>query len=512
MNIQENIESEITTLAKGAFVSTIGNISGRVLNVAAQIMIARALSPEFFGLYALGWVIMRLLSPFADFGVRRMITVYGPQFWLVDESRMQRVIKISFLLGVLVAFLLAVLLLVSSNQIAVLIFNNAQINPVIQAFAFILFFQTIMWIGESLTMVTLDMRYQVWTSDIIQPLTNFVLIAIFLRMGLGFDGVLKATIISFIIASIFSIIFVIMLFRKVFLAEFIKDPPISELITSSISGILPSLFLGILPWLNRLLLGVVRPVWDVGIFQAASQFSLLFSLIIMGVNSVLGPIIAKFNFSGDKQKELNEIYILTTKWIIYFALPISIVTFAVPKLIILVLFGENFVDGAIALQILTIGQIISLATGATGTLLVNSKHINSLSKTALIGLVITIIFTPLFSVSMGISGAAFAMALAYGVISIVTVIQVRRNLGIWPYDKRYWKGLLSAIISIVICSGLRILTHDLQSFWQLGIISIGTLVSFVLSLFLLGLDVEDNLVINLLMGKINILFGFTRKI
>lgn len=506
-DIQENIKGEINKLAKGAIVSTFGNVSGRLLNVISQILIARKLSPDFLGMYAIGWVLMRLLSPFADFGVRRMIIVYGPRFWKKDDSRMLRIIKVSFLLGTLCSALLAMLLILFSNVLANQVFNNDQIGLIIKAFAVILFFQTVMWVGESLTLVTLDIRYQVWTSDIIQPVLNLGMIFVFLKMGFGIKGVLNATIISFIAAAIAALFFVIVLFPKELRAERVQEPSIKELVNSSMNGILPNLFLGILPWLNRLLLGIVRPVWDIGIYQAVSQFSLLFTLIIMGFNSVLGPIIAKFNFSGDKTRELNEIYVLTTKWIVYLALPISVVTLFTPKLVIVLLFGNDYSSGAAALQILTLGQMINLCTGATGTILVNSKHISSLSKTAFVGMLLTIILTPLLSKGQGVTGAATAMAISYTIISLVSVIQVKRNVGIWPYDKRFWKGGVSAIICIFMCFLMQLFVRNLPPLWQLVGISAGVLLGFISTLLRLGLDAEDLIVIRTIKEQLKITIG-----
>jgi len=87
----------------------------------------------------------------------------------------------------------------------------------------------------------------------------------------------------------------------------------------------------------------------------------------------------------------------------------------------------------------------------------------------------------------------------------VALFQVRSLMNLWPYDRRLWKGALSAGISAgMILLLLRLV--PMQSFLQITVAAVVAVGVFLLSLWVLKLDQEDVRVLRLLtniikMGK-----------
>ena len=101
---------------------------------------------------------------------------------------------------------------------------------------------------------------------------------------------------------------------------------------------------------------------------------------------------------------------------------------------------------------------------------------------------------------MGIIGAALANACGVGIMYLAALFQVRSLLGMWPYDKRYWKGLFSAVVSagvILLVSKI----FPIEPFQQIVIALGGAMTVFLLSLWLLRLDQEDWQALSLLFNK-----------
>ena len=119
-----------------------------------------------------------------------------------------------------------------------------------------------------------------------------------------------------------------------------------------------------------------------------------------------------------------------------------------------------------------------------------------------ITMVACIVLNALLVPRWGMVGAALATAFAIGGLYIAGLTQVKLILGLWPYDRRYLKGLFAtgvALASLILedwiikFSGATFLTI---------IYSITSLVVFWITLILLGLDSEDREFIRILSTRI----------
>ena len=82
--VSEN--SDIAKLAAGASITLVGRIIGRGTHILGQIALARFLGPATFGLYALGWTILRIAGLVAPLGLEHGVIRYGSRNWRTDPS------------------------------------------------------------------------------------------------------------------------------------------------------------------------------------------------------------------------------------------------------------------------------------------------------------------------------------------------------------------------------------------------------------------------------------------
>src|SRR5688500_13129104 len=64
--------------------ATIGRILGRAVGYLTQIFLARLLAPEGFGLFAIGWTLLRLFSIAGHLGLDFGVIKFGSQYWQKD--------------------------------------------------------------------------------------------------------------------------------------------------------------------------------------------------------------------------------------------------------------------------------------------------------------------------------------------------------------------------------------------------------------------------------------------
>src|SRR5262249_42204162 len=109
-----------------------------------------------------------------------------------------------------------------------------------------------------------------------------------------------------------------------------------------------------------------------------------------------------------------------------------------------ILYGVHYQSGAWPLLIMCLGLMSDAVIGAASPILIfsgNQKLAGSISTCALVGAVaLNYLLVPRF----GQVGGAISTALAEGGMLCGLMLAVRSRIGIWPFDRRWLKGLGSA--------------------------------------------------------------------
>jgi O-antigen/teichoic acid export membrane protein len=334
------------------------------------------------------------------------------------------------------------------------------------------------------------MKFSVIGEDLVQPAVNLLILILLSLIGLKIGGVIISTAISHGFALLLLLFFVKNLFSDELDAPFSSNFAFRKLFIFSISTGLAGIFTLLTGWLSRLFIGYYRPAAEAGIYQAASQISIIFVMILSSLNAIFAPMIADL-YNKNELSRINELYKISTKWGLYVILPFFIVICFIPKDFIVAVFGENYLDGWLPLVILATSQVVNVATGAVGFLLIMTGHQYHWFRisfvTMLTNIVLNIILVPRF----GMVGTALATALSLGGLFVIGLIQTKRVLGLWPYDRRYLKGLVSTGFATVL---LILINPFISNYPPYAVVLICTVISygsFWLGLLLLGIDNED---------------------
>jgi O-antigen/teichoic acid export membrane protein len=227
----------------------------------------------------------------------------------------------------------------------------------------------------------------------------------------------------------------------------------------------------------------------VGIYQAAVQVSIILDVIVGTFNTVFASRISRLHFASDTAR-LDELFKISTKWAFYTSMPAFLVLCCSAHELLRISYGPAYGGGAVPLIILSLGSMADAASGAAGYLLAFTGFQKRLTAISGVTLVVAIFLNYLLIPRFGLIGAAVATAFAHAGVCLAFLITVHRCLGVWPYDRRWLKGLLAGALTCAIVLLARPLAanSDLGQFLLTLGISVGV---FPAALFVLGLDPED---------------------
>ena len=188
-------------------------------------------------------------------------------------------------------------------------------------------------------------------------------------------------------------------------------------------------------WIDVWVLAAFAAGTELDAYSAAARISQVLLLFLTSLNLVFSPFAADLHARGHRER-LDELFKRSTRWALAATLPLLIVLFVAAD-DVLEAFSSRFEIGEAALRILLAGQAINVATGGVAFILIMTGFTgldlvdNALGAGLLLAL--ALVLAPEF----GLEGAAVAAAVSMAVLKVVRLIQVRRRLGIQPYERAY---------------------------------------------------------------------------
>lgn len=491
--------SSVNRLAVGASVSLFGVVLGRGLEFFKQVALARLLGLEAFGLYALGWNLLRSIGILLPLGLQNGVLHFGARYWRQDDGALRsilvRTIVVSFVIGCGVMLVL----FVAAPWLIADVFNEPEFVTPFRIFTLMLPFMGALRVAANATRISQRMQFSVAAEEIAQSTLNIILFALLYLLGWQLMGAIVSTVLSYIAALGLALYFVRRLFQEAFRAPSRSAVTPRQMAAFSVPTSLADISGVIISRADRIFLGLYWPSADVGIYQAAAQISIIMAAILSAFNMILMPMIAD-QFHKKDMRQLEELYRVNTKWGIYCVTPLVLVIAFAAGDVMQVTFGTAYVTGAATLLILTVGQFINIATGATGTILIMTGHQTAWFRLSLVVLVANLALNLTLVPRWGMIGAAIATATTVGGLFTVSLLIVKHSLDLWPYDRRYVKGIVAGLGAAVLLLGVRLLA--LSPLPNLLLSATVATAGFFGLLILLGLDPEDRNFIALLVRRV----------
>ncbi len=493
--------SESNLLGLGIGYSFFGKLFGRVTHAFTQIILARYLGPFEYGIFTIGWTLFRMVSTIAPLGLDQGVIKFASQ--ISNPKSLPGFYRQAAKLALISGFLIGILFFYLSPWISNQIFLSTELTQIIRLFAVVYPVVSILKVISSSTLNLKTVKYVILVDEFIQPLSNFLLVIIFLTLGFRLNGMVAVSGFSFVIALMFSLIF----FKKLFPER--SNEPSGMTFAQLISFSLPSSFgiiFSILITLNdRILLGIFRPENEVGIYQAVGLFSLIFITLLSSVKTIFAPLISHLLSAGEREKSI-QLFRTSTKWTLYLCVPFFLVFLLYSQELVTVIFGSEYLSGAPVLVLLVLGQIANMVTGPVDHFLIMAGYQKDWFVTSLIGFIFNICANLILIPMAGLFGAAISLSVTMFFLYLAGIIRATRLFRFLPYDRRFIKIAVAAATSFLICF-LPKLTGN-TSILFLIITAVIAASSFYTILYFMKFDPEDKDIFIYLFKKISVKLHF----
>lgn len=178
-----------------------------------------------------------------------------------------------------------------------------------------------------------------------------------------------------------------------------------------------------------IVLGAVRTSEEVGLFRVAVQGAALVAFTLSAVALVIGPHIARL-YSANDRGRLQRLMTSSSRLMLLSSLPIAGVLLMFGGEALQVLFGEPYRSAYPALAILCVGQIFHAATGAPGLFLNMTGHEGDTAIAVAVTAVLNVVLNLLLIPQYGIAGAAIATAVSLSGLKILLYRRMVSRTGI----------------------------------------------------------------------------------
>ncbi|MCU7932386.1 MAG: oligosaccharide flippase family protein [Candidatus Thiodiazotropha sp. (ex Codakia rugifera)] len=394
--------------------------------------LARMLTQEEFGVYFLCVSVVMFFVILARFGQRQAIVrlvseaiATGSDYKIISITI--SAMKIS-LLGSLLILLLGLF------RIDVYLANILQTNVIVEL-SLLLFIWVFLLALETPSVEVLRGIDKIGYASIFDGVLSQILLAfclILLVMSNISISLRQAVEISVIVVSISIVVAALVLYFNLKDYTYKKNSYVLNLLSISMPLLLVNLTVYILNNSGIWLSGIFLNQQSVALYGAAWKFVSVLLFPLMIANLAIQPIVVHLN-TTKKIKTLEKVLRGTATLLAIPALLASVILITFREELLILLYGDDYIDSAQVFLILTIGQLVNVLTGQSSIVLGLCGHQNALMYVSIISGIIGIALSSILVNSYGIIGIAIGVSIGLALSNIISLYLVHRYIGIKIY-------------------------------------------------------------------------------
>ena len=415
------------------------------LKFLGRMLIARMFGKVDYGVISLGLAAMTLVTPFVLIGLNMGIGRFLPRY--EDAERRRGIIYTAFSISLPLAVFIGAVGAFFSKSLAILIFNDPTIAPVLQIFALTLPFAALMKLCLGVIQGFQQAQGKAYVQNLTLPLTQFGLIILALFLGWKIKSIAYAYLGSYIAASIVALLYIYTRTSAFEVGPF--KPYTRELLSFSAPLMIMSVMGFIFTQVDTLMVGALRNPSEVGIYSAVFPLTALLTAFLTAFRFIVQPVLSELDANRD-YGQMNELYQIVTKWVFIAAFPIFLFLTFYSSTAISLTFGTEYVSGGLALTILSVGFFTHAICGPNGTTLTALGKTKSIMYINCMVAVVNIILNYVLISKYGFVGAAVATAVAYLLMNVFYSYQLYRLREILPFESGIVRFGSIALVSHVV--------------------------------------------------------------
>ncbi|MED4046585.1 lipopolysaccharide biosynthesis protein [Priestia aryabhattai] len=446
------------------------NILGvQLLALITNVILARILYPEVFGLLGMAMVFAGIVLVFQEAGLSSYI--------IYKDNITSKEAATSFWLNIIISIILSTMLFLTAKQISIF-FNQPKVENILVYISIGLFFSSMGITSRAL--LTKEKKFKILTVvDVLSEIISSILAIYFAMKNQVLISISARLIVKPIVQSI-----ILLIIKNKFIFNYPSKQAVYDIVPFSSKFLGSQLFVYLNNNIDYLLIGKLLGSRPLGVYTMAYQWSVLARLYISGsINKVAFPEISSNKHDIPR---VQDLFIQLIRKLSYITFPICLGLIAISHEFVLAIYSEKWLAAVSVLQILLIsGAITSIGTlgGAVINGLGQPQVEMKLNFFSLVSLIILI----LLCFPFGINVIALGILLRTIIFDGIKVYLVAKLINV--SQKQYYKVLLpSAVSSIGMCIVIYITKQIISVSNPLIMLSIlviiGTLSYILLSFFL----------------------------
>ena len=446
----KDVGDELKVIARGASLIFIGTFISKVLMYFYRLVVARWLGPSDYGLISIGisvfWLSLGFIKLGFTSGIKRRVSHFIGKG---EESKVTTVLWSVLLINIPWSVLVAFILFLTADIIAVGFFNQPELGFIIRMFSIAVPFQMLYHNLAAFLKGLRDVKYHVVSDKIFRSLFTLTSAIVLIYFGWEVRGALYAEIGGIILSTV-----LLLLLVEFKAYPFIRDRRFDGLLKEQktvLKFALPlfvSTIIGkLMGHADTIMIGFFEASESAGVYNAAFPTAGIITVAGGAVGTMLFPTISKLYSSGKKDLS-EEVASVALKWIFLVSFPAMVFMVLFGNSILNFLFGEAYVGGAYALAVLGIGYTVKNLSRHYGSFIKSEDETSLILKITAGIFVFNILLNIVLIPRIGISGAAVATAFASAAKSLVGSLVVYFKFGVNPYRKNFFvPGLVSTLVA-----------------------------------------------------------------
>lgn len=390
-----------------------------VLFLLLNIILARRLGVDSFGLWSLFLSVITLIFTLSYFGINASTKKFVAQYSGTDN--LKNIFFSSIKLRFVLSFSFSILLLISHKHIAQLL-GNSDLEILFLYGIPLVFFSGFVEYFKAVFMGLHRIKY-----NFIINTCEFSLKLLLVILFLYFSNSVISVVNSFSLALLGTAIvgFYLLYFNFYKDLEFTKKDFKKEILNYSYPLIFISLGFIILTEIDTIMIGYFLSSTEVGIYAIAKQIIIKLPHISLAIAMGTMPIFAKLNESNKLELRKKFYNLLKVNSVIFLFIVLGLLLLS--PFFIPLIFGSEYIRSVLPLQILTI-YLFGFATSILLSSFLNyigkaKKRAYNISFTIVLNIILNLILIPEY----GTVGAAIATSISYLPYVFLNWLEVKKS-------------------------------------------------------------------------------------
>jgi O-antigen/teichoic acid export membrane protein len=406
-------------------------IASAGVTACSQLLIARLIGAETYGVYAYVIAWMTILAYFSalgfDIALLRFVSAYQTtEAWSLARGVIQYAERRALAVGILVMLVGASVIAIWSRQ-----FSSELRNTFLVGFILVPVW-ALLWIRCSIVRAFGGVVLALVPDKVVR---DGVLVVLVLLASLGLRRHTDAPLVMMatLVGSIAALGLASLAMRRLRPSAFTIILPEYAAATWRHTAV-PLVIIGAAEaLLNRtgvVLLGWFGETREAGIYSLAFNIAFLVVLPRAAINTLFAPTISSL-FTRRDQVTLQALVTKAASWTLCAAVCIAFVL-AILAEPILTWFGKDFADGVPALRILLVGQVIAASYGSQLSVMTMTEHERGAAGLLILSAAVNVVASIVFISMLGLTGAAIATTIALIVWNVAMAFFISRHLRLLP--------------------------------------------------------------------------------